>query len=121
MRTASVFGSDTYSTFFVLYNLKFNPHVSKKRLPRVEIITDHGSKIIDFKKISNFRSDGFHISTGDDFFLDRFYHPGCNANLLLENKNGDILRVPLPAEVIEQWHQVGHADLRKVKREYEDA
>lgn len=119
-RMATAFGSDTRSYLFVTYNLKFSPHVSKKRLPKIEIITDNGVKIVDFKKISEYRSDGFSIRTGDDSFLERFYYPGCDANLLLENKNGEVLRVPLPAEVIEKWYHVGKADLRKIKGEYEE-
>ena len=119
-RMATAFGSDTHSSLFVTYNLKFSPHVSKKRLPKIEIITDTDVKIVDFKKISSFRSNGFSIQTGDDSFLERFYYPGCDANLLLENKNGEVLRVPLPAELIEQWHHVGKANLREIKREYEE-
>ncbi len=119
-RIATAFGSDTDSGLSVYYNLKFSPHVSKKRLPKIEIITDNGVKIVDFKKISEFNSNGFVIRTGDDSFLERFYYPGCDANLLLENRNGEVLRVPLPAEVIEQWYHVGKADLRKIKREYEE-
>ncbi len=119
-RMATAFGSDTYSYLFVNYNLKFSPHASKKRLPKIEIITEKGIKTVEFEKISDFRSDGFSIRTGNDSFLERFYYPGCDANLLLENKNGEVLRVPLPAEVIEQWHHVGKADLRKIKREYEE-
>ena len=120
-RVATAFGSDTDSYFFVTYNLKFAPHVSKKRPPKIEINTNTGVKIIDFKKISTFRNDGFDIYTGDDSFLDRFYYPGCDANLLLENTNDEVLRVPLPAEVIEQWHRIGKANLRELKKEYEES
>lgn len=120
-RLATALGSDTSSLFFVAYNLKFNPHASKKRTPKIEVLSGTKPKIIEFKKISEYNSDGFIIHTGDNSFLDEFYYPGCDANLLLENKDGEILRVPLPAEVIEQWHQVCNADLRKIKKEYEDA
>lgn len=120
-RLATALGSDTSSLFFVAYDLKFNPHASKKRTPKIEILNGTKPKIIEFKKISEYNSDGFIIHTGDDSFLEAFYYPGCDANLLLENKDGEILRVPLPAEVIEQWHQVCNADLRKIKKEYEDA
>lgn len=120
-RIATAFGSDTYSYFYVSYDLKFAPHVSKKRLPKIEVHTNTGVKIIDFKKISTFQNNGFGIDTGDDSFLERFYYPGCDANLLLENTNGEVLRVPLPAEVIEQWHRIGKANLRELKKEYEES
>lgn len=120
-RVATAFGSDTSSTFSVAYDLKFAPHVSKKRLPKIEVHTDTGIKIIDFKKISTFRDNGFDIITGDDSFLERFYYPGCDANLLFENKNGEVLSVPLPAEALEQWHRIGKANLREIKKAYEES
>ena len=119
-RSASFYGADTSLTFSVYYNLQTNPIVSKKRQPIFELQLKGVTTTIKLKKISNYSDTGFMVHTGNVHLLDELYVPGASVTLLLSNEKNEIIRIPIAREVIEQWQKVSSADLKKMKREYEE-
>ena len=119
-RTATAFYSDTWLIFTVQFNLKIPVIVSAKRPPLLELTSNGVSKIIKFKKISSYSLTGFNISAGNVHLLDELYSPNTTIVLLLETKSGPQLRVPIPENVIKQWQQVTSADLKKMRREFDE-
>ncbi|WP_196604037.1 hypothetical protein [Pectinatus haikarae] len=119
-RLASLFGSDTSLWFNVTFKLNMPLIISKKRPPSFELNLNGKTSIVNLKKISSYSKDTFSVTTGNIHFLDELYVPNANITLLISTENEKKIRIPISSQVIQQWRQVTTADLRNLKKEYEE-
>ena len=86
---------------------------SKKHYPYFEV---NGVEVYKFKK-DNYSETLFDKQIDEDEFDELFSMH--NVVLVLHKENGELLRIPIKKNVLNQWKEVLHSDIRKMKHEYD--
>lgn len=118
-RDAWAFGSDVYLFFCVNINLDIPLVINKNKQPVFEIDISGEKKIVKLKKISDYSNNRFSVRTSNVNILDELYVPHAKVTMLIQTKNGSVVRIPIPENVVQQWEEVTSADLKKMKKDYE--
>ena len=118
-RVAWVFGADTMLYITCTWDLNAPIIVGQNRYPLFELNMNGESETIRLRKLSQYSRKSFIVITGNVHFLDALYGKSERVTMLLPLSEGGMARIPIPAEVIEQWEQVSSADLKKMRREYD--
>ena len=119
IREAWLFGADTMLFIACTWDLKAPTIVGQNRYPLFEMNMNGEKEIIKLQKLSQYSRKSFSVSTGNVHFLDSLYGRAGKVTMLLPLTDGNMARIPIPAEVIEQWEEVSNADLKKMRREYD--
>lgn len=118
-RNAAILGPSDISTYIIcVWSIEdFDALISKNHKPRFIVIANDGTvKIIELT-MYNYSSEHFTVKSPQWGNLLQNAH---KLYLEVSSQSGDNVRLPIPADAIEQWISVMNADMKKLKKEFEN-
>lgn len=118
VRAAAVLGPSYVSTSFSCsWSIDFDALISKNHKPQFILIDNDGIEQILELNMSRYAADYFVVESPKWGSLLQNAH---KVYLELSSQSGDNVRLPIPIDAIEQWNTVINADMKKVKKEFEN-
>lgn len=115
--TAMLGPSDIATLLTCSWSMDFDALINKNHKPRFIVVANDGtSKIIELN-MHSYAAEYFSVESPKwgNFIqnVDKLY-------LEISSQSGDNIRLPIPTDAIDQWNTVVNADMKKVKKEFEN-
>lgn len=115
--TATLGPSDISTSFTCSWGMDFDALINKNHKPRFVVIANDGtSKIIEL----NIYSAGAEYFSVESPKWQNFLQNVHKLYLEISSQSGDKIRLPIPTDAIDQWNTVVNADMKKLKKEFEN-
>lgn len=115
--TATLGPSDIATSLTCSWSMDFDALINKNHKPRFIVVANDGtSKIIELNMHSSAAEYFSVVSPKWGNFIqnvDKLY-------LEISSQSGDNIRLPIPTDAIDQWNTVVNADMKKLKKEFEN-
>ena len=117
-RSTATLGPSYISTLFSCkWSIDFDALINKNHKPRFILITNDGTEKIIELNMYSYNAEAFLVISPKWGTLLQNAH---KLYLELSSQSGDNVRLPIPADAVEQWITVANADMKKVKKEFEN-
>ena len=117
-RSTATLGPSYISTLFSRkWSIDFDALINKNHKPRFILITNDGAEKIIELNMYSYNAEAFLVISPKWGTLLQNAH---KLYLELSSQSGDNVRLPIPADAVEQWITVANADMKKVKKEFEN-
>ncbi|MCI6172545.1 MAG: hypothetical protein MR665_10180 [Selenomonas bovis] len=117
-RTTAAIASYYYLFFNLIWSDKFEPLFNKNHQPQIIIEQKNGTKISH--KVKRIRWTDSYFQFDSVKFIDKVNKNTSKVHLQIYEYDGTELMIPIPVEVIEEWHQDLNANLRELKKEFDN-
>lgn len=115
--TATLGPSDIATSLTCSWSMDFDALINKNHKPRFIVIANDGtSKIIELNMYSSGAEYFSVVSPKWGNFLQNVH----KLYLEMSSQSGDNIRLPIPTDAVEQWNTVVSADMKKLKKEFEN-
>ena len=115
--TATIGPSDISIVFSCKWSMDFDALINKKHKPRILAIFDDGTTKVTEITMYSYSAEYFAVKSPKWVSMLQNAH---KLYLEIPSQSGDIARLPIPTDTIEQWNTVINADMKKVKKEFEN-
>nr|WP_325191589.1 hypothetical protein [uncultured Selenomonas sp.] len=115
--TATLGPSDIATSLTCSWSMDFDALINKNHKPRFIVIANDGSsKIIEL----NMYSSGAEYFSVESPKWGNILQNVHKLYLEISSQSGDNIRLPIPTDAVEQWNTVVSADMKKLKKEFEN-
>ena len=97
--------------------MDFDALISKTHKPRFILITNDGNQKIIELNMYSYGAEYFAVELPK---LGNLLQNAHKLYLEISSQSGDNVRLPIPTDAVEQWITVANADMKKIKKEFEN-
>lgn len=120
-RSGVLLNSDIYCTMGIYtFGIIPNPVFSKKHEPFIEKKSVYNNETFIFRKPTFVTNESVSYDSLSNKQMQKLFEPTYTYVLGFYNENSDLIKVPLPKRVIEMFHDVAFADLKKIRKEFDE-
>lgn len=118
LRSADILGPSYISTSFTCsWSMDFDALISKTHKPRFILTTNDGNQKIIELNMYSYGAEYFAVELPK---LGNLLQNAHKLYLEISSQSGDNVRLPIPTDAVEQWITVANADMKKIKKEFEN-
>ncbi len=118
LRSADILGPSYISTSFTCsWGMDFDALISKTHKPRFILTTNDGNQKIIELNMYSYGAEYFAVELPK---LGNLLQNAHKLYLEISSQSGDNVRLPIPTDAVEQWITVANADMKKIKKEFEN-